>query len=389
MVSVGLIVNPSASHDVRRLTSLARTMSVHERLNAVARIIGGLAASGIDTICYMAEPAGLVERAAELLAATGRASERERLPELRPVLDEPAIDAAGTARAAAAMARLGVACLITHGGDGTHRAAISGWPEAVIVPLAGGTNNAFAIPIDPTAAGLAAGLFAADPARRAGHLHRAPRLEVRTDGRDGAPQPTIALVDVALLDGGSIGARAIWDPGLLLEAVVARSDPALTGLAGVAGMLRPLVDGRGPGMPAGPPLAVHVRFAPGGTTVRVPLGPGRLVPIGVAGSRQARPGEVIELGAGGGARPPGWRTIALDGEREIALPPGERAEVRLATDGPFVLDAASLLRAAAGAGELAGGRARVGDEGRVAGVAAVAGAGGGGRVAGAGGGGGR
>ena len=63
MVSVGLMVNPSASHDVRRLTSLARTMSVHERANAVARIIGGLAASGIDTLFYMAEPAGLVERA--------------------------------------------------------------------------------------------------------------------------------------------------------------------------------------------------------------------------------------------------------------------------------------------------------------------------------------
>lgn len=62
MVSVGLRVNPSASHNVRRLTSLARTLSVYGRANAAARIIGGLVASGIDTLYHMAEPAGLVER---------------------------------------------------------------------------------------------------------------------------------------------------------------------------------------------------------------------------------------------------------------------------------------------------------------------------------------
>lgn len=351
MASVGLIANPGASHDLRRLTSLARTIGVHERANAVARLLGGLIAGGVDTIWYMPEPAGVVEQAVEFLAAANGRADHASRPVLRPALDQPATDAAGTARAAAAMARAGIACLITHGGDGTHRAAVSGWPEAVILPLPGGTNNAFALPIEPTAAGLAAGLFAAHPARHRGHVRRAPRLEVRAGAPNGADQ--IALVDVALLSGASVGARAIWDPGLLLEAVVARSDPTLTGLAGAAGMVSPLAAGCGSTPAGGPPLAVHLRFGNGGRTVQVPLGPGRLVPIGVVSSRPARAGELIELGRGDGPGADGWRTIAFDGEREVVLAPGERAEVRLVPEGPFVLDAAALLRAAAEAGELA------------------------------------
>ena len=350
MASVGLIANPGASHDLRRLTSLARTIGVHERANAVARLLGGLVASGIDTVWYMPEPAGVVEQAVEFLAAADGLAAHSRLPVLRPVLDQPALDAAGTARAAAAMARAGVACLVTHGGDGTHRAAVSGWPEAVIVPLAGGTNNAFALPIEPTAAGLAAGLFAAHPARHGEHVRRVPRLEVRAGAPDRADQ--VALVDVALLAGASVGARAIWDAGLLLEAVVARSDPTLTGLAGAAGMVSPLPAGCGPASAPGPPLAVHLRFGASGRTVRVPLGPGQFVPIGVESARRAGAGETIELGDRDRPGADGWRTVAFDGERELVLAPGERAEVRLVADGPFVLDAAGLLRAAADAGDL-------------------------------------
>ena len=57
-------------------------MSVHERANAAARIIGRLAASGIDTLDHMAEPAGLVERAGRSAQAvdagepTGRGGRR-------------------------------------------------------------------------------------------------------------------------------------------------------------------------------------------------------------------------------------------------------------------------------------------------------------------------
>jgi hypothetical protein len=140
---------------------------------------------------------------------------------------------------------------VTIGGDGTNRAVAAGWPEGVLLPLAGGTNNAFATPLDPTAAGLAAALYAADPARHDRHVTRRPRLELHLDGA----APTIALVDIAVVRAAG-SAHAIWDPGLLIEAVVARSDPSLTGLAGVAGVVRPL-DGHAVD-------AIHLRFGPPG-----------------------------------------------------------------------------------------------------------------------------
>lgn len=380
---VGLIVNASASRDVRRLTSLARTIDVHERVNTVARVLGGLAGGRVGTVLYMPEPARVVERALDQLAATDPEKARAGL-DLRAVRLEngpEAVDAAGTARAASAMAEAGVECLVTIGGDGTNRAVVDGWPSAVVIPLPGGTNNAFATPIDPTAAGLAAALYAADPARYAGQVGQAPILRVQID--DGLATTTFALIDVVLVRGCWVGARALWDPALLVEAVVARSDPALTGMAGIGGMLDPF---DGP-----PPRALHLRFGSAGSALTGPLGPGQLVEIGIEDWRVLGLDEPVSLGgsvrsvrsggpagSGGSVRSgeaaglgdpasPGQLlatgeqlrpaqgqplTLAFDGEREIVLQPGNRAHVHLAADGPRVLDAQGVLRAASRAGAL-------------------------------------
>jgi hypothetical protein len=75
------------------------------------------------------------------------------------------------------------------------------------------------------------------------------------------------------------------------------------------------------------------------------------VPIEVHDVRVLRPGERIIVGGGNGAAP-GQVILAFDGEREIALIPGSVADVQLLADGPRVLDAAGLLRAAAADGLL-------------------------------------
>ena len=359
--NVGLIVNASASRDVRRLTSLARTIDVHERVNTVARVLHGLVAARVRTVLFMPEPAHVVERAVDMLAAEGtsldgRAGLRLQAVELP---DGPeALDALGTTAAATAMEAAGAACLVTIGGDGTNRAVARGWPSAVVIPLPGGTNNAFCTPVDPTAAGLAAGTYATDPGRYAAHVRGTSRLEIQHDGR--LAGTAIALVDVALVRSGWVGAHALWDPALLVEAVIARSDPALTGLAGLGGMISPL--------DAEPPRALHVRFGSPGSTVTAPLGPGQLVPVGVRDWRLLALGESVELGAStpaDGRRAPGERrptssdedvrlTLAFDGEREIVLEPGAVARVRLTADGLRVLDAHGLLQAAARRGAFAG-----------------------------------
>jgi len=391
---VGLVVNPSASRDIRRLTSLARTIDVHERVNQVARILQGLVAcdqlhpGGVGLVRYMPESCRVVERAHAEIVRAGLAGDDRAgvgfaadlgppadlgLPEgasqharvrahgqrlaVEPVLPagSTADDAAGTTGAAAALARTGARCVVTVGGDGTNRAVARGWPDAVICAVPGGTNNAFAPAIDPVAAGLAAGLFAADPAAARDHAHAQPRLVVRPDS---APA-TFALVDVAVVRGAWVGAHAVWDPETLVEAVVARADPTVSGLAGLAGML-PLPSD----VPTDPPRAVHLLLGPQGVgpraddrrdslaspgerTVLAPLGPGQLVPVTVRAWRSLEVDESIRLGPY--AEPV---TLAFDGEREAVVEAGTPIEIRLARSPLRLLDAAGLLRALAGAGGL-------------------------------------
>jgi predicted polyphosphate/ATP-dependent NAD kinase len=325
-VTVGLVVNPVAACDVRRLTSLARNVDVHHRVNIVARVLRGLAAAGVDDVHFMAEPCQLVERAGTLLA--GALPSAGRTPSLRPIPSPgTAVDWRGTVAAAAWLAEAGTPCVVTVGGDGTNRAVALGWPDVVFAPFPGGTNNAFAPSVDPTVVGLAAGLFARDRRRHATHAQVVPYLAV--DG-DGIPH-TRALVDVAVVDEPWAGAHALWDPTLLVEAVVTRTDPTVTGLAGVAGMLRP--DGGGWG-------AVRLRFGPSGTDVLAPLGPGQLAVLSVAGWESVGAGDEVVVGGG-------RVTLAFDGERETVLQPGQRARVRLVEEGPTVIDAAGLVRQAA------------------------------------------
>ena len=179
--------------------------------------------------------------------------------------------------------------------------------------------------VDPTAAGLAAGLYATGPGRFAASARATPHLSIALDGR-GAE---IAICDAALVTDRWVGAHAIWDPSRLVEAVVLHGDPAVVGLCGVAGMLTPADRAR--------PRGVHLRFGAPGRTILAPIGPGRLVPLRIRDVAPLERGEAIQM------RGPG--TLALDGEREIVLAHREPASVRVADDGLRVLDAAGLLRA--------------------------------------------
>lgn len=318
MTVVGLITHSGAAQDVRRITSLARTIDVHERVNVTARILAGLAAVPGVRVLHLDEPTRLVERALAALAGLPEAT----AVDARAVGSPGARGAAQTRAAAAALAEAGAACVVTFGGDGTNRAVAAGWPDAVIVALPGGTNNAFAQAVDPTAAGMAAAVYAADPEAFAGHVRRVPRWRVAIAGR---PEDT-ALVDVALVSDEWVGAHAVWDADRLIEALVTEGDPTVPGLAGVAGM-------------AGPPAAspgLHLRFGPPGRLLLAPLGPGRLTPLWLREMRHVGPDAPVTM------RGPG--TVALDGEREAVLRAGEEAGVQLVAGGPRVLDVPGVLR---------------------------------------------
>lgn len=327
---VGLIVNPHAAHDVRRLTSLAPTVDLHRRINLMARVLAGLAAAGPVEVLYMLDGYGIVEQAAHVYATSSAST--APAPRLVAV-GEVATTAAHTASAARAMRDAGARCVVTVGGDGTHRAVAAGWPDAVFASVPAGTNNAFAPSVDPTVLGLAAALYASDPDGHASFTGRVPRLEVSLGG-DGDVEH-VALVDVATVRGSWIGSRAMWEASQLVEAVVTRSDPTTTGIAGIAGMT---------GARCGD-AALHLRFGEPGMRVLAPLGPGHLDHASVQSVEQVRAGDAVELRGG--------VTVAFDGEREVVLSHGRSATVALVPDGPRLIHADALVRAAAEHGRFA------------------------------------
>src|SRR5215210_233152 len=62
---VGLIANPEAGHDIRRLVSHASTFNNQEKVYIIRRVLMGLAAAGVERVAYLPEPVGLVRFAVD------------------------------------------------------------------------------------------------------------------------------------------------------------------------------------------------------------------------------------------------------------------------------------------------------------------------------------
>ena len=306
---IGLIANPYSSKDVRRLVGLARVIDAEEKANMIARLLAGLAAGPPLAVAALDDGAGLVRRGIRLAA---RAVPPIRFLDL--VAEGGEVD---TRRAAVALAEERAFALITVGGDGTVRAAVEGWPRARLVPVAAGTNNAIALTDEPTVIGLTtARLTNAANASDAFRDHS--RLVVET-GSDVAT----AVVDVVATSNRWTGARAMWEPADLLEAVVAFAPPTAVGIASVAAALGPLAAG----------TARHIRFGPG-REVQAVLAPGLVAHVEVAGFRDLPLDSKVVLGPSDGV-------VALDGERRVS---SSATSVVSVVPGPSVLDLPVALR---------------------------------------------
>ena len=321
MRSVGLIANPAAGRDIRRLVAHASVFSANEKVRIVRRLLLALDAAGVERVCYMPDPSHLVPRAARDLAL------RLRLDPLCGAFRGVASD---TTIAAQRMAEQGAACLVSLGGDGTNRAIALGTTAVPLIPLSTGTNNVFPSARESTVAGLAAAAIATG---RVDASAVAPRSKLIEVGLPGGQE--LALIDVAVLAGSIVGSRAIWDPATLREIVLTRADPAAVGLAAIGGAITSI----GPSDDAG----LHLRIGGGGArTVRVALAPGLLRAVSIDGVRRLDIAAIVPV--------TGPALLAFDGEREVFLADGQTAELRLTRAGPPVVDIDACLRAAREAG---------------------------------------
>ena len=296
--TIGLIVNPDSSKDIRRLLGLARVVDAEEKANLAARFLVGLTAGPPTTVLAYDDPAGITRRAVALVGTTS--------PPVRYV-DVPRDGTENdTRRAAAAIAAAGAGALAVVGGDGTARAAVEGWPEARLVPMAAGTNNAIGLTEEPTIVGLAT----AQAVR--GHGFRPLDRLVVTSPRGS----WTALVDVVGVRTPWTGARAIWEATELVEAFVVNATRTATGIAAVAAALGTIP----------PRTARRIRFGPG-RSLRVPLAPGLVTEVEIAEVEDLARGVAVPID-------PRDRLLALDGERRVV---GDEATVAVA-GGPSILD---------------------------------------------------
>jgi predicted polyphosphate/ATP-dependent NAD kinase len=319
--AVGLIVNPVAGRDIRRLVGAASVMPNHEKSAIVRRVLAGLEAGGVTQVRFLDDGAGIVA------AALQRRPTAMTVEPLPVELDGTAADSMEAARQLAAA---GVGAIITLGGDGTNRAVASACGEIPMVAISSGTNNVVPSSVDGTVAGTAA---ASVTTGAVGVQEVAPRskwVEVAT-----ASSSDVALVDVATCRDSFRGAAAIWEPDRLGTIVLSRAEPWAVGLSAIGGRIRPIG--------AAEPGGLHLEVGPGGEEVPVVLLPGVVRRIPVRECRRIELGEAVALDLEHGI-------VALDGERELPLHGGVTATVT--RRGPRLVNIRRVLELTAGASPL-------------------------------------
>ncbi|MDP6512555.1 MAG: NAD(+)/NADH kinase [SAR202 cluster bacterium] len=324
MASVGIIANPAAGKDIRRIVAQGRFVPNNEKVNILKRVLSGLDAVGVESVLFMPD-SGMLGRGAM------EGSKFNVEPEF---IDMPIFHAEeDSTRAAAHMRERGVGCIITLGGDGTNRAVAKETGDVPILPISTGTNNVFPSMIEGTVAGMAAGLISLGVVPIDVATVRSNKLELNLDGA----VKDIALVDLAVSYERFVGARAIWNMDTLHEVFLCRAEPSSIGLSAIGAQLKPISLGESGG--------VRITFGDGNGSVIAPVAPGMILPVKIKAWQALEAGDTTEVTL----RP---STIALDGERTLSLKPRDHATVTLSEDGPLVVDVNNTLRAASEIGYL-------------------------------------
>ena len=317
--SVGIIANPAAGKDIRRLVAHGRFVSNPEKINFLRRVLVGLEAAGVERVIFMPD-VGMLGSGAISNNSLALSVEFLDMPVFNDEID--------STRAAGRMRDMGVGCLITLGGDGTNRLVAKESLNVPNVPISTGTNNVFPQMIEGTVAGLAAGVVASRVVNLDKVVTTAPKLDVSVDGEF----KDIALVDIAVTREQFVGSRAVWNMGTIHEVFLARTDSDSIGLSSIGGRL-PVPFGEG----------VQVMLGDGNIVVNAPVAPGSVSHVPIRDWWPMKPGTQYDVGL----KP---STIAFDGERSFTLRKDESATVTLSLDGPKVVSVEKALRMATLAG---------------------------------------
>jgi predicted polyphosphate/ATP-dependent NAD kinase len=323
-VKLGLAVNPMSGRDVRRLAARATNMTHEAKRDIVARVAAGADAMGVTDIYITREPFRIASMALEHMGLSARVH----------VVEHPlANDATDTERSLALFRDMGCSTIVSLGGDGTNRAIVRAAPDIDLIPLSTGTNNVFPVLVEPTVAGMVAGLNAA------GRLRGAPDLKSRVKvlhvslprGRD------VGLIDAVLLRNDHVGNLLPFDAQRIAQIFLSRAEPNSIGMSPIGGLIHPVY--------AEDDHGLLVSLDAGAEPLWAPVSPGLFQPVPVE--------RVAEVGFDVAVPFRGPGVIALDGDRDHNLRSGEHASVTLRRDGPWVIDIDAAMRWAVAQGIMA------------------------------------
>ena len=322
-----------AGRDVRRLAARATNMTHEAKRDLVARIAAGADAVGVRDIHVAQEPFRIATAALSLMPL------QANIHVAQTPLNH---DARDTETAVRAFLEAGVDTIVTLGGDGTNRAVARVAPDINLIPLSVGTNNVFPTLVEPTTAGMVAGLVAAgrleSAAGYAAVRKRCKLLQVRLSkgGTD------VGLVDAALLARDVVGNMLPFDAKRLRRLFLTRSEPDAIGTSAIGG----LVDAVDADDDCGLLVELGGDDDGEGSVVNAPLSPGLFSRVEIAAARRI-PLDTPVLFRGPGV-------LALDGDRDHRLGKSDAATLRIRRDGPWVIDVPAAMRLAVREGMMAG-----------------------------------
>jgi len=329
---LGLCVNPMSGRDVRRLAARASNMTHEAKRDIVARVAAGADAVGVTDIYIAQEPF----RIASL--ALAHMNLRARVHCLDLAIRNDASDTETNVRA---FVDAGCDTLVSLGGDGTNRALVRALGQdnarVRLMPLSTGTNNVFPVLVEPTIAGMAAGLHACGLVddQAPGLQQQAKVLHVFRDNC----AIDVGLIDAVLLRNDHVGNLLPFAAELIEQMVLTRAEPSGIGMSPIAGLLQEV----GAAQDAG----VWVQLDPAQANTApdrfvAPLSPGLFGAVAVRALSEVPLGQKLDFSGPG--------VLALDGDRDHKILVGQTLQVQVRRDGPWVLDAHAIMRWAVGQG---------------------------------------
>ncbi len=335
-IAVGVVANPASARDIRRLVAHGSAVTAHQKLNQLRRLMVGLGRAGVRRVIVMGDRSGI---STGLLEGASRPS-GAGWPTVEIVEHDLTGSAADTVNATRAMVAAGVGAIVVLGGDGTHRLVATECAAIPIIAISTGTNNAFPQPLEPTVAGIAAGLVASRSLDLEQVAKPVKMLEVTCAALDRVER---ALVDVAVLTTDRIGSGAVWEPGTVEELFLCFAPADGIGLSAIGGHLQPvdrhepvgLTVQLAPDRPAAPASPV--------ASISAPIAPGLVAQFDVISWSKLAVDQTVTAASTAG-------TVAIDGERMFRF--DSELRVTLRADGPPLVDVAIAMDLAARSGLL-------------------------------------